>query len=88
MALLWRGRVFLGPIMAIDQTKIDRWFKPLELKGVLPHQSEQIEKLRATAKHYAETIVTNTPQNADQSDAVRKVRESLSTATAAIISNC
>lgn len=74
--------------MAIDQTKIDRWFKPQEVKGAQSHQLEQIEKIRATAKHYAETIVTNTPQNADQSDAVRKVRESLFTATAAILSNC
>lgn len=48
---------------------------------------EQIPKyqaIRQAALALAETIVDNTPESADQSDAIRKVREAVMTANASI----
>jgi hypothetical protein len=45
---------------------------------------EKYAKLRAAAKQFAEVILANTPRCADQTAAVRKVREAVMTANAAV----
>ncbi len=48
---------------------------------------EQVEKylfIRSAAKAFAEIILANTPPSADQSDALRKIRETVMTANASI----
>jgi len=50
-------------------------------------EKEDIEKyavLRNAAKEFAEAIIKNTPKGADQTAAIRKVREAVMTANAAI----
>jgi hypothetical protein len=47
-------------------------------------QPEKYEKIREAAKVFASVIVENTPVCADQSAALRKVREAVFTANAAI----
>ena len=42
------------------------------------------EKLRSSAKQFAQAIVELTPECADQTAAIRKVREAVMTANAAI----
>lgn len=69
--------------MAIDQSKIDQWFGPTS--RVRPDQEERLEKIRVAAKLLAETIVENTPPCADQSDAIRKVREANMTAAQSLV---
>jgi len=49
-----------------------------------PDQIPAYEELRITAHHFAELILRLTPQCADQSAAIRKVREAVMTANAAI----
>jgi len=45
---------------------------------------EQYNNLREAAKVFAQTIADNTPASADQSAAIRKVREAVMTANAAV----
>ena len=49
-----------------------------------PDQLPRYEKIRAAAKQFAQVIVENTPQSADQTAAIRKVSEAAMTANAAI----
>jgi len=49
-----------------------------------PGQAEKYEELRRAAKGFAATIECLTPASADQSAALRHVREALMTANAAI----
>jgi hypothetical protein len=49
-----------------------------------PEQLPKYEELRAAARTFAEAIVRLTPVGADQTAAVRKVREAVMTANAAI----
>lgn len=67
--------------MAISQADLDNWFSyhPPE-----PHQREKYEAIRDQAKALAEVIVGLTPPSADQTAAVRKLREAVMTANAAI----
>lgn len=65
----------------ITQEQLDNWFvyhKPTE------GQPEQYEELREAGKKFSETIVRLTPPSADQSAAIRLVREAVFTANAAI----
>lgn len=48
------------------------------------HQRYSYEALRESAKQFAETILAHTPPSADQSAAIRKVREAVMTANAAV----
>jgi hypothetical protein len=50
-------------------------------------QTERYNKIREKAKELALVIVENTPAYADQSAAIRKLRESVMTANAAIACN-
>lgn len=47
-------------------------------------QPERYQKLRDAAKAFAQTILDNTRSGADQSAAIRKVREAVMTANASI----
>lgn len=47
-------------------------------------QKQQYEKIRQAAKLLANVIVDNTPPSADQSAAMRKLRECVMTANASI----
>ncbi|MFA6165357.1 MAG: hypothetical protein WC700_01990 [Gemmatimonadaceae bacterium] len=44
----------------------------------------QYEAIRAAARQFAEVVIANTPESADQTAAVRKIREAAMTANAAI----
>lgn len=50
-------------------------------------QPDRYQNIRDAAKLLAHTIMQNTPRCADQSAAVRKVREAVMTANAAIATN-
>ncbi len=47
-------------------------------------QPDQYAKIREGAKAFAEILVANTPQSADQTAALRKLRECVMTANASI----
>jgi len=52
-----------------------------------PGQPERYERIRQAAKELSRTIIECTPVCADQSAAIRKVREAVMTANAAIAIN-
>jgi hypothetical protein len=65
----------------LTQEQLDNWFqyhKPTE------GQPAAYEELRAAGKTFAEVIVRLCPPSADQTAAIRKVREAVFTANAAI----
>lgn len=49
-----------------------------------PDQGEKYDAIRRGALQFAETIIENTPASADQTVAIRKLRESVMTANAAV----
>jgi hypothetical protein len=63
---------------------------PEEIENVFSYhaptgdQPVRYEAIRAAAKEFALVLVANTPKSADQTAAVRKLRESVMTANAAI----
>lgn len=65
----------------MTEEDLDKWFTYHAPK---PGQPEQYERIRSVAKMFARTIMENTPQCADQTAAIRKVREAVMTANAAI----
>jgi hypothetical protein len=65
----------------MDQAELDNWFTYHPPTG---DQPQKYEELRAAGKAFAETIVKLTPVSTDQTAAVRKVREAVFTANAAI----
>lgn len=60
---------------------IDEWFTYHPPKG---NQPKRYAEIREAGKALATTIVACTPRSADQSAALRKVREACMTANAAI----
>lgn len=69
--------------MTIDE-KIDEWFRyhaPTET------QVKQYHRIRETAKDLARVIIECSPASADQTAALRKLRECVMTANAAIACN-
>lgn len=62
-------------------SEIDNWFK---YHAPTPEQVERYTALRESAKQFAECIERNAPKCADRSAAIRKVREAVMTANAAI----
>ena len=63
---------------------VENWFtyhKPTEEQ--IPHY----EAIREAAKEFCKILVENTPQSADQSAAVRLLRECVMTANASIATN-
>jgi hypothetical protein len=65
----------------ITNAQMDNWFT---YHAPRPGQAEKYQHIRTAAKILADTIQKNTPEGADQVMAVRKVREAMMTANAAI----
>jgi hypothetical protein len=65
-------------------TELDNLFIYHAPKG---DQVERYQKIRDAGKALAEVILDCTPKSADQSAAIRKVREAIMTANAAIACN-
>lgn len=67
--------------VAIDQAKLDHWFADHER---FPEQTILYDTIRTAGQQFAQAILDHTPPCADQSDAIRKVREACFMAFAAI----
>jgi len=67
--------------MAITKENLDNWF---QYHAPTTDDTVAYEKLRSSAKSFAQAIIELTPSSADQTAAVRKVREAVMTANAAI----
>ena len=67
--------------MPIGKADLENWFM---YHSPSPDQSVAYEKLRSSAKDFANAIIELTPPSADQTAALRKVREAVMTANAAI----
>lgn len=61
---------------------IENWFT--YHKPESPIQTGQYEMIRDKGKEFAQLIRNNTPRSADQTAAIRKIREAVMTANAAI----
>ena len=64
-----------------NKEMIDVWFhyhKPL------PHQVNRYDAIRSAARQFAQVLVENSPVSADQTAALRKLRECVMTVNAAI----
>ncbi len=64
-----------------QKTQIENWFT---YHAPTPEQVIQYQKIRDAAKALAVVIIENTPQSADQTVAIRKLREVVMTANASI----
>lgn len=67
--------------MAITQADLDNWFTYHAPTG---DQPERYVKVRNAAKAFAEVVVANTQPSADQTVAVRKIREAVMVANQSI----
>jgi hypothetical protein len=65
----------------ITNTDLDSWFTYHSPTGT---QNDRYIKIRNKAHELAEVILDNTPSSADQTAAIRKLRECVMTANAAI----
>lgn len=65
----------------ITQEDLNNWFTYHSPKG---DQPERYVKIREAAKELAQVILENTPIGADQTAAIRKVREAVMTANQSI----
>lgn len=66
--------------MTIEE-RIENWFV---YHPATPDQAAKYEAIRAAGKNLALTIVASAPDSADRNAALRKVREAVATANAAI----
>lgn len=67
--------------MPITDDALVNWFT---YHAPQPGQSERYERIRAAGLDFARVIVEMTPPSADQTAAIRKIREAVFTANAAI----
>jgi len=67
--------------MTITKDNINNWFT---YHTPTPEQLPKYQAIRDKAKELAEVIVDNTPSSADQSAAIRLLREAVMTAIASI----
>ena len=67
--------------VAIDDATLVNWFTYHKPEG---DQAKRYEEIRTAAAGFAKVIVDNTPASADQTAAIRKVREAVMTANASI----
>lgn len=67
--------------MAITDEDLDNWFTHHPPSG---DQLEAYRNIRAAGLVFARIVVDNTPASADQTAAVRKIREAVMTANASI----
>lgn len=83
-----KDELFQGSVRNGVREALRKRREPLErLFTYQPPRADQLpryEQLRAEAKSFAETLVALTPVGADQSAAIRKLRECVMTANAAI----
>lgn len=70
--------------MGITQKDLNNWFTYHPPLGT---DIPKFTRIREEAKAFAEVILENTPPCADQSAAIRKIREAVMTANAAIACN-
>lgn len=70
--------------MAISPDDLQNWFTYHTPTG---DQLPRYDNLRNAALAFAKVILENTPSSADQSTAIRKVREAVMTANASIACN-
>lgn len=68
-------------IIMVTQESLDNWFTYHPPEAGEP---EKYEKIRQAAKAFAEVVLELTPPSADQTAAIRKIREAVFTANAAI----
>jgi hypothetical protein len=64
-----------------QEDRIDNWFTH---HPVSPEQVDHYQIIRAEGARFAKIIAMHTPLSADQTAAIRKVREAVMTANAAI----
>ena len=67
--------------MAITNDELENW---LTYHAPTDGQPEKYEAIREAARSFARAIVKYTPPSADQTAAIRKIREAVMTANAAI----
>ena len=67
--------------MAISESDLDNWFT---YHSPTAEQLPKYQAVRDAAKVFAKVVVDNTPSSADQTAAVRKIREATMTANQAI----
>lgn len=67
--------------MPITKANLDNWF---QYHSPSPEQLPKYLAIREAGRAFAEVIVANTPPSADQTAAVRKVREAVMTANQSI----
>jgi len=67
--------------MPIDMEDLENWFTYHAPQG---SDLAKYEMIRNSAKEFAKTVINNTPQSTDQAAAIRKIREAVMTANAAI----
>lgn len=65
------------------QKEIENWFR---YQAPTLSQTTKLDEIAQDAKKLALTIVANTPESADQTSAIRKLREVVYTANMAIAS--
>lgn len=75
------GVVMRGQVSSFDTTNVDNWFT---YHSPTPDQLPKYAAIREAGRQLAITILNNCPASADSSAAVRKVREAVMTANAAI----
>lgn len=68
----------------ITKEKLENWFT---YHAPTPEQLPKFQAIRDAGLAFATTIVENTPPSADQTAAVRKVREAVMTANQSIACN-
>ena len=67
--------------MTITNDQLENWFT---YHSPTPDQLPKYQAIREAGKALASVILANTPPSADQTDAIRKVREACMTANASI----
>lgn len=65
----------------ITEHDLENWFT---YHSPTPAQQSKYLAIKVTAKIFAQIILENTPPSADQTAAIRKIREAVMTANAAI----
>lgn len=71
----------IPPTPLTIEERIEEWFT---YHAPTPQDTDRYNVIRNTAKSLAYVIITNTPPCADQTAALRKLREAVMTANAAI----
>ncbi len=61
------------------KNKLDNWFTYHQPE---PEDAKKYELIRQAARAFAQIVVENTPESADQTTAIRKIREAVMTAIA------